>query len=322
MKKYKKSPLKQNTKVTSDAEKAAKDMLGQTAMIKASAKGGTETKTITIGGDREVEKFADPKEFKKQMEAEARAMGFKGTVEDYIKQKEQELGYRPREEQVTTEKPDLKIEEPLYEAQYAQGQPIWEQRQQERSQRASGRRAARLTGKAARIQERLDSAKLSDVQRKKLEEKKKQTERSAQASAKAAENQAKALEAGSGLRGKTQIEDKVVTVGQTSIEEQTAKLKERAERLQSDTENSQENGSGISMKDSAFKMKHAHSPSYMYKNPGSPAKMWGANKTDDSIKLSFNSDAFRANNKSTRPMPKSITKKASGFKMKGYGRQK
>lgn len=306
MKKYKKSPLKQNTEVTSDAEKAAKDLLGETAMLRALAKGGTKDITVETKIPKRTEKEAyalrGPEyknmnfaEYQKVMRADP-LYGTSGGV---------------RTETKKVKEPDIVVEKPLYEAQYAQGQPIWEQRQQERSQRASGRRAARLAGKAARIQERLDSSKMSDAKRARLEEKKKQVTRSQEAAAKAAENQAKALEAGVGLRGKAQIEDKVVTKGQLTKEEQEALMMGEVDW--------QSLGAAVK---SPFNMKYAHSPNYMYKNPSSPAKMWGANKTDDSNKLSFNSDAFRANNKSTRPMPKSITKKASGFKMKGYGRQK
>lgn len=62
--------------------------------------GEGRTETIRTGGGRPVEELADSDTFFKQMAAEAEARGWKGSVQDYIKQKEQDLGYTEKEEKI------------------------------------------------------------------------------------------------------------------------------------------------------------------------------------------------------------------------------
>jgi len=63
-----------------------------------------ETDEIQIPASRQVENFAkDPQEFFNTMAAEAAARGWTGSVADYIKKKEQDLGFRGRTDTIETE---------------------------------------------------------------------------------------------------------------------------------------------------------------------------------------------------------------------------
>lgn len=66
-----------------------------------------ETDEIEIPASRKVEEFAaDPQAFFNTMAQEAAARGWKGSVADYIKNKEQQLGYRGRTDTIETEVTD------------------------------------------------------------------------------------------------------------------------------------------------------------------------------------------------------------------------
>ena len=66
-----------------------------------------ETDEIEIPASRKVEQFAaDPQAFFNTMAQEAAARGWKGSVADYIKNKEQQLGYRGRTDTIETEVTD------------------------------------------------------------------------------------------------------------------------------------------------------------------------------------------------------------------------
>lgn len=129
-----------------------------------SEEGKTTKKEITSGGDRKVEEKADSAEFLKTMEAERKRRGFDGTTQEYIKYKEQQLGYTPKTEVIEEKGKDLNYETDLYKQKKGDVLQPWETRQMSRAIKKEQRDIRRAKQKLAKAKKRGNTIKEEEAQ--------------------------------------------------------------------------------------------------------------------------------------------------------------
>lgn len=117
--------------------------------------GEGRTETIRTGGDRPVEELADSDTFFKQMAAEAEARGWKGSVQDYIKQKEESLGYKPKQEERNIPGKTITEEMPYYKKELTDVLTSPETRKVGRKGNYMNRQSGKLAKQQANLKSRL-----------------------------------------------------------------------------------------------------------------------------------------------------------------------